>query len=286
MDSCMETQMSQFTRLTTFSALVVLGALCGTVQAADDPIFVQAKQAFDAIGKTADPADGKAEPISGKAGATTTPPADLKLNPVPAKRAIDPVDAKANSAPTKVNYQTSDPVDGKAKPVPAQVSNTTTEPVVVKVEPASCKTCTKCPTPAASCATCNGCPKKDVEKCKCCKAICNWFSFVDCPSHGECCGFTPRTYHPPLFAWFPCAASPVCVNSGTCQSQCGVPEARKHFDNPLPKPEMPKVAQGAQQGNPLIPGSASAMFDKTETFTLPANYKSLPLAPEPLTGGR
>jgi hypothetical protein len=262
--------MFQSTRSMIFrGALIALGALCGSVRADDDPIFTRAKQAFDSIGKTSGAADGAAEPIPSKASATATAPADVRIDP----------------APTKAGRKATDSVSVKADPVPQQVVNKTIGPVDEKVETAAAKTCTdtKCAVRVERCASCNACPKKDVEKCACLKTICNWFSFTDCPSHGECCGFTPRAYHPPLYAWFPCPASPVCSDPGICQAQCALPAARKHFDNPLPKPEMPKMAQIAQPGIPLVSGSSTAMFDKTETFTAPANYKSLPLAPEPPT---
>jgi hypothetical protein len=95
------------------------------------------------------------------------------------------------------------------------------------------------------------------------------------------CSWQPSPFRPPLYMWFPCqpggcaacVAPPApCVCQGSATTL-----AAKNFVQPLPQPEMPKIAL---QDKPLVPGSSSAMADKKDP-SLPAagNYKALPVVP-------
>jgi len=112
----------------------------------------------------------------------------------------------------------------------------------------------------------------------CCERLWNWITYS--PPKAPCDCHRPTPYRPPLYAWFPCKDTQ--CHTGHClkmPEQIQTLAKGKHFDSPLPMPEMPKVL--VVHPKPLISGSSTALADKTDApIVMPSNYRTLPVVPK------
>jgi len=111
----------------------------------------------------------------------------------------------------------------------------------------------------------------------CCDKLWNWLTYKAPKAPCDCHRTT--AYRPPLYAWFPC--KPEQCHSGHClkMPEDNKPLAKgKHFDEPLPMPQMPNVIV-VRPTQPLVSPVSSALAVPTdEPGNAPSNYKALQIA--------